>query len=246
MINSGNAEGHCAAVIERAFGPTCTRLPARARAARNLHWTAILARPPPAINQVLPQYKFYRSTFHSVASGTIIRSMSRAACLQVLLGVTLAVAQEKFHRVEGLPTASKLHATLLALREPPAAWRWDAEKQRVRPILSYQLADEIMSLADSDGQPSRATVTDFTDELTKALIGKSMTDAQALLLEASIDAVLRSTGATFRTATHLRETLATIGVDASKLPIITKRFIVLGEEVRGPEDLPVRPHERAR
>ena len=57
------------------------------------------------------------------------------------------------------------------------------------------------------------------------------------MLERSIDDVLRSTGATFASATHFRETLATLGVEASKLQVITKRFIAIGEEVRGPDDL---------
>jgi len=59
-----------------------------------------------------------------------------------------------------------------------------------------------------------------------------------MMLEQAIDEVLRSSGATFTSASRLRETLTALGVDASRLQIIVKRFIAIGEEVRGPDDLP--------
>jgi hypothetical protein len=93
-------------------------------------------------------------------------------------------------------------------------------------------------MADSEQQPSRTTVASFAEELTSALIGRGLTNSQVMMLEQSIDEVLRSSGATFTSASRLRETLAAIGVDASKLRIITKGFIAIGEEVRGPDDLP--------
>jgi len=168
--------------------------------------------------------------------------MRRLLCCLLLLGVSLAVAtaQDKFAATKRLPHTSKLHTTLLALKEPPAFWKWDAEMRRTRSPLSYQLVNEIMSLAESEWQPSRLTVASFADELANALLGKNMTDAEALMMEDSIDAVLRSTGATFKSASRLRESLAALGVDAARLQIIIKRFIALGEEVRGPDDLPVR------
>ena len=81
-------------------------------------------------------------------------------------------------------------------------------------------------------------MADFADELVNAVHGKNMTDAQALMLEDSIEAVLRSNGATFRAASRFREALVAFGVDAPKLQILTKRFIAIGEEVRGPDDQP--------
>ena len=160
----------------------------------------------------------------------------------LLLGVSVAVAgaQDKIAAKKRLPHTSKLHTTLLALKESPAFWRWDAEMRRTRSPLSYQLVNEIMSLAESEWQPSRLTVASFADELANALLGKNITDTEALMMEDSIDAVLRSTGATFTAASHLRETLAALGVDASKLRIITMRFMAIGEEVRGPDDLQMR------
>jgi hypothetical protein len=124
----------------------------------------------------------------------------------------------------------KLRSALLALTDSAAS----------RTTLSHRLADEIMSMADSEHQPSLpAVVTGFADELTSALIGRGLTNPQVMMLEQSIDEVLRSSGATFTSASRLRETLTAIGVDASKLQIITKRFIAIGEDLRGPDDLQV-------
>ena len=94
-----------------------------------------------------------------------------------------------------------------------------------------------MSMADSEHKPARTTVERFTEELTSALIGRDLTATQVMMLERSIDEVLRSSGATFKSASRLRETSAALGVDASRLQIIIKRFIAIGEEVRGPDDL---------
>jgi hypothetical protein len=85
-----------------------------------------------------------------------------------------------------------------------------------RATLSRQLADAILLLAESGHQPSRSAVTSFADELTTALLGRDLTNSQ------------------------LRETLAALGVDASKVQIITRRFIAIGEEIRGPDDMPTR------
>ena len=138
-----------------------------------------------------------------------------------------AVGQDKF-AARRLPAIPKLRSTLLALKDSTAS----------RTTLSHQLVDEIMSMADREQQPSRPTVTSFAEELTGALIGRDLTKPQLMMLEQSIDEVLRSSGATFMSASRLRETLAATGVDSSKLKIITKRFIAIGEEVRGPDDLP--------
>jgi hypothetical protein len=61
------------------------------------------------------------------------------------------------------------------------------------------------------------------------------------LLEQSIREVLRCTGATFTSATSFRQMLLAVGVDpANTAQVVTTRFIEIGEEVRGPDDLHVR------
>lgn len=159
--------------------------------------------------------------------------MKRLACFVLLLGVCLiggAVGQDKSaaRRPKATPT---LRSTLQALKDRGAS----------RTTLSHQLADVIMSLAETGHQPSRAAVMSFAEELTTALLGRELTDPQVTTLEQSIDAVLRSSGTTtFIPASQLRETLAALGVDASKVQIITRRFIAIGEEIRGPDDMPTR------
>jgi len=135
--------------------------------------------------------------------------------------------QDKIIGARRLELTPKLRSTLQALKNRSAS----------RTTLSHQLVDEIMSMADSEHKPVRTTVERFTEELTSALIGRDLTNPQVMMLERSIDEVLSSSGATFTSASRLRETLAALGVDASRLQIIVKRFITIGEEVRGPDDL---------
>jgi hypothetical protein len=98
-----------------------------------------------------------------------------------------------------------------------------------------------MLLSDKDCTPSNSAVANFSDELSKALLGKHMNDAQVLLLEQPIRELLRSTGATFTSATSFRQTLLAVGVDPATAQLVTTRFIEIGEEVRGPDDLHVGP-----
>jgi len=167
----------------------------------------------------------------SAAVGVYNSAMRRLVCHLLLLGGCLisgAAGQDKFatRRPDAIP---KLRSTLQALKDRGASLT----------KLTRQLTDEIMSMAETGHEPSRSAVTSFAEDLTSALLGKDLTSPQVMMLEQSIDEVLRSSGATFMSASHLRETLASVGVDASRLQIITKRFIAVGEEVRGPDDSPV-------
>jgi hypothetical protein len=159
--------------------------------------------------------------------------MKRLVCFLLLLGVCLisgAVGQDK-SAARRPEATSKLRSALQALKDRGAS----------RRTLSHQLADAIMLLAQSGHQPSRATVASFAEELTTALVGRELTNPQVATLAQSIEEVLHSSGTTtFIPASQLRETLATIGVDASKVQIITRRFIAMGEEIRGPDDMPTR------
>ena len=159
--------------------------------------------------------------------------MKRLVFALLLLGGCLiggAVCQDKStaKRPEANP---KLRSTLQALKNHGAS----------RATLSRQLADAILLLAESGHQPSRSAVTSFADELTTALLGRELTNSQVTSLAQSIEEVLRRSGTTtFIPASRLRETLAALGVDASKVRIITRRFIAIGEEIRGPDDMPTR------
>lgn len=128
--------------------------------------------------------------------------------------------------------AAKLDAILAAMKDPGAS----------RPALSQQLADVILSLAQPDHQPSRSTVVAFTDELTGALIGKDLKwNAPPKWLLGPIVEILSTSGANFTKASRFGDVLKSLGVDAAKTQRITTRFIKIGEEVRGPDDLQARP-----
>ncbi|MGA3187989.1 MAG: hypothetical protein ABSF22_12840 [Bryobacteraceae bacterium] len=127
--------------------------------------------------------------------------------------------------------AQSIESTLLALKDPGAS----------RKVLSNQLVDEMMALAKRDQSPSRASVQRFSEDLTSALSGKDVTSVRAAALQKAIADLLGGKGSTFRPATRLRETLASCGIDERTVQLIVARFIDIGQEVRGPDDLPLQP-----
>ena len=126
-------------------------------------------------------------------------------------------------------SAQSIQTTLLALKDPGAP----------RKTLSNQLTDQMMSLSKRDQSPSRASVRRFAEDLTTALLGRDITAIRANALQKSISDVVRGKGSTFMPATTLRETLTSCGIDAPTVQGIVRRFIDIGQEVRGPDDLPV-------
>jgi hypothetical protein len=146
-------------------------------------------------------------------------------CCLLLLGVNLNAQSASEDKAAG----GKLNSILMALKDSRAA----------RASLAQQLGDEMMSLAGSNRKPSRATVSNFADELTDALAGKSLTSDQVSRLQSSITGMLRGSAANFNSASALREILGAAHVDSVRTQRIIKRFIAIGEEVRGPDDLPV-------
>jgi hypothetical protein len=107
---------------------------------------------------------------------------------------------------------------------------------------SQQIADDILSLTDTKPQPSRRVVLDFTDELTRALIGKRRSAENVANLGAAIVDVLRSDGVpTWKYRAFLdaaRQTLVSMGVSQQGAQRVADRLRILGQQVRGPEDLP--------
>jgi hypothetical protein len=106
--------------------------------------------------------------------------------------------------------------------------------------LSAELVDEMLSLAPKDRQPSRGAVAGFANEFTAALIGKNLNGIQVSALYRCITELLSGSGTNLQPAGALRETLASIGIGAHAQSIVT-RFIEVGEEVRGPDDVPETP-----
>jgi hypothetical protein len=143
--------------------------------------------------------------------------MKRLLALVFLLGASL--------------TAESIQSTLLGLKDPHAS----------RKTLSNQLVDQMMSLAKSDQSPSRATVQRFSEDLTTALLGKDVTKIRAAELEKAISGVLSGKGSTFLPASSLHDTLAGFRLDDRTIQSIVDRFREIGQQVRGPDDLGLRP-----
>jgi hypothetical protein len=125
--------------------------------------------------------------------------------------------------------AQSMESTLLALKDSSAP----------RKVLSNQLVDEMMALAKHNQIPMRTTVQRFSEDLSSALIGKDVTKIRAAALQKAISDVLSGKGSTFRPATSLRETLTGCGIEDRTVQGIIARFIDIGQEVRGPDDLPL-------
>ncbi|MGO9241058.1 MAG: hypothetical protein ACLQBJ_09635 [Bryobacteraceae bacterium] len=158
--------------------------------------------------------------------------MRKLVCCWLVLGGFLiggAAGQDK--GTAARPEAARnLRSALQALKDRGAS----------RTTLSRQLADAILSLAQAGHEPSRSAVASFSEELTAALLGKDLTKEQLTAVEQSIGEVLHVTGATSIPASRLRETLTALGVDATMSQTVTRRLIAMGEEVRGPDDMPAK------
>ena len=136
-------------------------------------------------------------------------------------------------------STAKLDSDLMALANPSAS----------RNAVAQQIADDILALAEKDAQPTRQTAFDFSDALTKALAGnltvqKPKPPSQATLqpvIQAILD-VLQSSGVPsyrFHAAIdHLRDGLILLGATSAQAKSAAGRLLILGQEVRGPEDSP--------
>ncbi len=130
--------------------------------------------------------------------------------------------------------AQNVESTLLALKDSGAS----------RKILSNRLVDEMMAMAKRNQTPSRASVQRFSEDFTSALSGRDVTKIRAQVLEKAISDLLSGKGSTFVPASRLRETLTSCGIDERTVQAIVGRFIDVGQEVRGPDDMPVQPKFR--
>jgi hypothetical protein len=139
-------------------------------------------------------------------------------------------------------SADKLNSDLMTLMNPGAS----------RNAVAGQITDDILALAEKDAQPSRQTVVDFADELTKALAGKqlpvqkpklSLAEPNLQRVTEPILDVLQSSGATsyrFHEAIdRFRSALIALNVTAAQAKSAANQLFILGQEIRGPEDLPL-------
>jgi len=141
-------------------------------------------------------------------------------------------------------STAKLDADLMMLTDPAAS----------RTAVAQQLTNDILALAEKDAQPSRRTVSDFVDELTKAFFSPANRPGTHVIVlpggpqptlqtvtQAILD-VLQSSGAPsyrFHEAIdRFRDALTRLNGNATQAKTAAGRLLILGQEVRGPEDLP--------
>jgi hypothetical protein len=110
-----------------------------------------------------------------------------------------------------------------------------------RDALAQQVTNDILALAEKDAQPSRQTVSDFANEFTKALAGKQLTPEKIEPVTQAILDVLQSSGLTsyrFHAAIdRFRDSLIALNVTAAQAKSAAGRLLILGQEIRGPEDI---------
>jgi len=127
-------------------------------------------------------------------------------------------------------TGANLETTLLALQDAGVD----------RASITNQLAEKLMALAQTDHQPSRPTVELFADKFVRAIRGKKMTRTQVIAFQSSFAQMLDGARPNFYSASHFHEALISLSIDSLVREELTAKFIAIGEEIRGPDDLSVR------
>jgi len=121
-----------------------------------------------------------------------------------------------------------------------------------RSVGAQQLTDDILALANKDAQPSRQTVLDFAGNLGAALAGKlvaaestkPVTQAIAQLILDVLQSSSMPSSRFHATIASFRNALIAFNVTAVQAKAAEDRLLILGQEVRGPEDVPVQIHYR--
>jgi hypothetical protein len=143
-------------------------------------------------------------------------------------------------------STDKLNSDLVSLANPGAS----------RNDVTQQVTNDILALAEKDAQPSWLTVFEFADELTKSLAARPVGPqvkplpklSKPLLIEPPLQRVtqaildvLQSSGVTsyrFHDAVErFRNALIALNATAAQAKSAADRLFILGQEVRGPEDI---------
>ncbi len=157
--------------------------------------------------------------------------MRNLICCLFLLGAGLA-AQSSSEDEPDPAAVAKLNSILLTLHREASA-----------SAVSRQLADGIMSLAESYHKPTRATVVRFAEELAYGLASRELPAKFVTQVSTSIVEVLESAGiGTYRfkeSVARAKQALISLGLTDWKAQGIAERLRMVGKEVRGPDDTPV-------
>jgi hypothetical protein len=130
---------------------------------------------------------------------------------------------------------AKLDADLIALANPLA------NPSASRNAAAQQIADDILALTEKDAPPSRQTVVDFADALARAIPRQALTEEKTKPVTQALLNVLQSAGLTssrFHSAIdRFRDSLIALNATAAQAKRAADRLLILGQEVRGPEDI---------
>ena len=158
--------------------------------------------------------------------------MRNLTCCLFLLGTGL-VAQSGSDDTPDKAAVAKLNSILLTLNGATSS------------AVSRQLADAILSMAESYHKPTRATVLRFAEELANGLAFKELPVKPISQVSASIVEVLESAGiGTYKfkeSVERARQALISLGLPGWKARSVAEFLRMIGKEVRGPDDMPVEP-----
>ena len=125
-----------------------------------------------------------------------------------------------------------------AARLSPALSKVLTSAGRADDAAGQSLASTMMSLTTGDHRPARQ-VDALVNALRGVMAGREVSEAQAAVLSQCFVNVLRGQGSNLTLATQVRQELTALRVGDQRTDLIVKRFIALGEAVRGPDDIPV-------
>jgi len=109
---------------------------------------------------------------------------------------------------------------------------------RTGDAVGQSLASTMMSLTSGDHRPTRQ-VDALVNALRGVMAGREVSEGQAVELSQCVVNVLRGQASNFTLAAQVRQQLTALRVGEQRTDQIVKRFIALGESVRGPDDIPV-------
>ena len=156
--------------------------------------------------------------------------MNRLCFCLLLAGLTMSGQSPYFTEPASAPSIQKVKLALIAISK--AGLPTD--------LLSRQLADSMFPLVVRGHEPTVPQVTNFTTDITRALAGRALNNEQLAALQQCIVDMLRGTGiSNFALAQRLEETLSALQVNDTKTGLIIRRFLTIGETVRGLDDQPV-------
>jgi hypothetical protein len=103
-----------------------------------------------------------------------------------------------------------------------------------------ELTDTILAISLNDREPTRQEVTGFTEALANAKATGPIPSAQvSAILSCIVDVLRDESTSNFALAERLRHALTAIRVNDLKIDLIIRRFLSVGEAVRGPDDIKV-------